>query len=65
MDKILNQFRRIYTDDGSDDKDFSDQEERLRQAEARLTRGTVELAKAAENLNRAALSVMPSNEVRH
>lgn len=65
MDRILSQFRRIYTDDGRGDKDFSDQEEKLRAAEARLTRGTVELAKAAENLNRAALSVMPPGKVKH
>jgi len=65
MDRIINQIRRIYYDDGQDDKDFSGQEERLRQAEARLARGTVELAKAAENLNRAALSVMPATDVKH
>lgn len=65
MDRIINQFRRIYTDDGRGDKDFSGQEERLRQAEARLARGTQELARAAENLNRAALSVMPSHEIKH
>lgn len=65
MDRIINQFRRIYSDDGQGDKDFSGQEERLRQAEARLARGTVELAKAAENLNRAALSVMPAPELKH
>lgn len=65
MDRIINQFRRIYTDDGSGDKDFTIQEERLKQAEARLARGTQELAKAAENLNRAALSVMPPPELKH
>lgn len=65
MDRIINQFRRIYSDDGRGDKDFSGQEERLRQAEARLARGTQELAKAAENLNRAALSVMPPPELKH
>ena len=65
MDRIINQFRRIYSDDGREDKDFSGQEERLREAEARLARGTQELAKAAENLNRAALSVMPPPELKH
>lgn len=65
MDRIINQFRRIYTDDGSGDKDFTIQEERLKQAEARLARGTQELAKAAENLNRAALSVMPPPDLKH
>ena len=65
MDRIISQFRRIYTDDGRGDKDFSDQEERLKKAEARLAQGTVELAKAAENLNRAALSVIPSPKLKH
>jgi len=65
MDRILSQFRRIYTDDGLGDKDFSEQENRLKKAEARLTQGTVELAKAAENLNRAALSVIPSPKLKH
>jgi len=65
MDRILSQFRRIYSDDGRGDKDFSDQEERLRKAEAHLAQGTIELVKAAENLNRAAMSVIPPPKFKH
>jgi len=65
MDKILRQFRRIYSDDGRGDVDFSDQEERLRQAQERLTGRTRELAKAAENLNRAAMSVGFTPNIKH
>lgn len=56
MDKILSQFRRIYSDDGRGDVDFTDQEERLRLANERLKASTRELARAAQNLNRAAMS---------
>lgn len=65
MDKILRQFRRIYSDDGRGDIDFSDQEERLRQAKERLANHTRELARAAENLNRAAMSVGFSPKLKH
>jgi len=57
MDKILNQFKRIYSDDGRGDIDFTGQEELLRQATERLSLHTRELARAAENLNRAAMAV--------
>lgn len=65
MDRLLNQFKRIYSDDGRGDVDFTEQEERLRRAEARLVAGTRALARAAENLNRAALSVDLDPEVKH
>jgi len=57
MDKILNQFKRIYSDDGRGDMDFTEQEERLRLANERLKASTRELARAAQNLNRVAMSV--------
>ena len=57
MDKILNQFKRIYSDDGRGDMDFTEQEERLRLANERLKASTRELARVAQNLNRAAMSV--------
>lgn len=56
MDKLLNQVRRIYTDDGRHDVDFTEREIALREAKARLAAHTQELVRAAENLNRAALS---------
>jgi hypothetical protein len=57
MDNILKQFRRIYSDSGSKDVDFSAQEERLRLADNRLTQATQELTRAADRLNDAALGV--------
>lgn len=51
MNAILSQFRRIYSDRGQDDKDFSEQEERLRAANAKLAEATQELVKASVNLN--------------
>lgn len=56
MDKLLNQWRRLYADDGSNDVDFTDREEKLQQAKARLASKAQELVRAAENLNRAALA---------
>lgn len=55
MDRILNQFRRVYTDDGRHDVDFSERERLLQEAKARLVRSTQELSRASENLNRAAI----------
>jgi hypothetical protein len=65
MDKILKQFKRIYSDDGRGDVDFSGQEEELRQAHIRLARNTQELARASENLNRAALNAAPTSKLQH
>lgn len=55
MDKILNQFRRIYSDDGKGDVDFTEQEERLRLSETKLAQATQDLVRASENLNNAAM----------
>jgi hypothetical protein len=57
MNKILNQFRRIYSDDGRGDKDFTKQETLLREAQDRMINATNELMRASERLNVAALSV--------
>lgn len=56
MDKILNQFRRIYADNGSGDIDFTDQETKLREANDKVLLATQELVKASERLNNAALN---------
>lgn len=55
--KTLNQFRRIYSDDGRGDVDFTNQETKLKLANERVTKATEELLKASERLNNAALSV--------
>lgn len=57
VDKILNQFRRIYSDNGKGDVDFTAQEQQLRISESRLTQATQELVRASENLNVAAMGV--------
>ena len=63
MSSILNQFRRIYADNGSGDVDFTEQETRLREARLKLLNATNELMRASERLNRAALSVdFPAGE---
>lgn len=56
MDRLLNQWRRIYSDDGRKDVDFSQREAELQAAKQRLVDHTKELVRAAENLNRAALA---------
>jgi len=65
MDRLLNQFRRIYSDNGSGDIDFTDKEEELRQSQLRLTKHTMELIRAAQNLNSAALRASPSTKFQH
>ena len=59
MDKILKQFRRIYSDNGSGDIDFSEQEERLRLATNKLNKATSDLMRASEKLNTVALGIDP------
>lgn len=56
MYSFLNQIKRLYIDNGSGDRDFTEQKEKCELAQQELARSTRELAKAAENLNRAALS---------
>jgi len=50
MMQVANQFRRIFSDNGSGDKDFTDQERRLRQAQTYLMEATDALRKASEIL---------------
>jgi hypothetical protein len=59
MNKVINQFRRLYDDKGLNDHDFSDQEARLREARDHLTKATDALMRASERLNAAALVAMP------
>jgi hypothetical protein len=66
MDRLLNQWRRIYTDDGRHDVDFTEREKALQEAKERLAANTNELVKAAQNLNRAALSAgFPEGILKH
>jgi hypothetical protein len=50
MIQVLNQFRRIYSDDGRGDKDFSLQEDRLHEVQQKLLQATDLLRQASETL---------------
>lgn len=61
MDKLfLNSFRRIYSDNGKNDVDFTEQEARLRKSKNNLTEATKALVRASEKLNNAALNILPA-----
>lgn len=51
MKAILSQFRRIYSDYGQNDMDFSGQEERLRLANLKLADATRALVRSSVYLN--------------
>ena len=63
MDKVLRQFKRIYSDNGSGDVDFTKQEEELRISQNKLTQATQELVRAAEHLNAVALAAEPKEQL--
>lgn len=50
MNSILNNIRRIFADDGRNDRDFSEQERRLQKARAELLAAADALTRAAEVL---------------
>jgi len=50
MMQVANQFRRIWTDDGRGDKDFSDRETKLRNALRKLEKATTLLREVSETL---------------
>ena len=51
MTQIVNQVRRIWSDDGRGDKDFSEAETHLREAEKKLFDATDLLKRASETLS--------------
>ena len=51
MIQIVNQVRRIWSDDGRGDKDFSEAETNLREAEKKLFDATDLLKRASETLS--------------
>lgn len=51
MHNLISQFRRIYSDDGRDDKKFNGQEERLRHSLHNLKLATENLIRASNNLH--------------
>lgn len=50
MIQVVNQFRRIFSDDGRGDKDFSEQSERLHEVQQKLEKATDLLRQASETL---------------
>lgn len=63
MNDIISQFRRIYSDNGSGDHDFSAQEADLRKAHEKLAKATDDLVMASRNLNIAAIQAQSSKQV--
>jgi len=47
---MFNQIRRLWADDGSGDKDFTPQEEKLREALLQLQHAADSLSRASETL---------------
>lgn len=56
MNAILSQFRRIYSDYGLNDRDFTEQETRLRAANLKLANATQALVVASMHLNDVVLA---------
>lgn len=50
MKQIYSQFRRVFSDNGTGDKDFTDKEEKLRCAQKKLLEATNALTRASEIL---------------
>lgn len=56
---VINQFKRIYNDDGRNDKNFDAQETRLREALENLKVATATLISASERLSDLLASKRP------
>lgn len=65
MLNVLNQFRRIYNDDGRNDKSFVVEEYKLRAAVARLKNATDTLIRASQTLSDLLLDSQPPPEKMH
>lgn len=50
MIQVINQFRRVFSDNGSGDKDFGKQEMQLREAQQKLIEAAAALRSASEIL---------------
>lgn len=65
MEKFLNQFRRLYDDRGINDKDFTKEEQKLKEAQYRLVDATNELARSSEKLNAVAMNAYTMDRHNH
>jgi hypothetical protein len=61
MLSVINQFKRLYSDNGSNDRNFDAQANRLRISLARLKRTTEEVLEASQILHDTVMSDMPSD----
>lgn len=59
MLNVINQFRRIYTDDGRNDRSFAVDEFKLRASLMRLKKATEEVIKASQTLHDLLLDKQP------
>ena len=62
---LTSQFRRVWSADMGDEKDFSEQEARLRQAQQSVTEASEALRKVAELLKDALIKRRPPAESQH
>ncbi len=56
MEKVINQFRRLYDDKGRNDVNFDVQETRLRESRDRLTQAIDRVVKTAQTLSDVIMS---------
>lgn len=57
MNEIVNQFKRLFSDNGRNDKDFTEEELKLRAAKQTLDKAIADFKHAADNLYSVLLSV--------
>lgn len=65
MLNIINQFRRIYSDDGREDKRFDIDEARLKRSLANLKNATEKLLQASQTLHDLLLEKQPPSTNLH
>lgn len=64
MNKVISQFRRVFSDDGAGDKDFGEQEAQLREAQKNLLEATNALTRASEILTGLITSKTPPGALK-
>lgn len=57
MNELVNQFKRLFSDNGQNDKDFTEEEIKLKAAKTKLDVAIAEFKRAADNLYDTLLGV--------
>lgn len=57
MNELVSQFKRLFSDNGKNDKDFTEEELKLKVAKGKLDRAIAEFKRAADNLYDTLLGV--------